>query len=77
MNNRLKFPATSLMMIGALSASVLLTPAQAATLQTVGPTTVTASSLAQSVNSTGKLWGPSAPIPPAGPIAPGSIQVSR
>lgn len=67
MNNRLKLPATSLMMIGALSASVLLTPAQAATLQPVGPTTVTASSLAQSVNSTGKVVGAVGSDTPGGP----------
>ncbi|NWA25065.1 hypothetical protein HX882_10620 [Pseudomonas gingeri] len=75
MNNPLKTPATSLLMIGALSASFMLMSAQGATLQPVGPTTVTASSLAFSVNSNGTIAGAVGSDTPGGPnsawVAPG------
>ncbi|KPA91947.1 hypothetical protein PF66_01530 [Pseudomonas asplenii] len=67
MASLLKAHATTLMTCGVLSVGLIAPLAHAATFQPVGPTSATASSIAQSVNSTGKVVGAIGSDTPGGP----------
>ncbi|MFC3943084.1 hypothetical protein CCU68_04585 [Pseudomonas gingeri NCPPB 3146 = LMG 5327] len=75
MESRLKPPTVALVITGALFAGLTTTSTQAATFQPVGPVSATASSIAQSVNSSGRVVGAIGSDTPGGPdrawVAPG------